>query len=147
MILKNQLASILQGKYGKYDEWWYSNITRPLLSLPKCSGYNLLGWGKVKKKTKKGRKPKRRKRKKLGIVALCKEAKEFLSRYDEKVKQLPECDLIAFAEVAEGEGIKVRTAYQNFISHCLKTQKGKDKFMKCVEMWNRMTPEEKKKWS
>jgi len=149
MTLKNQLASILQDKYGRYDDWWYLNVTQPLLSLPNCPGYNLIGWGKVKKKSNRGRKPKRKKRKKLGIVALCKEAKQFLARYDKRVMELPECDLIAFAEVSEGEGVKVRTAYQNFISHCLKTQQGshREKFMKCVEMWNKKPPEEKKKWA
>jgi len=99
-ILKAQLANILLGKYGdRFDDWWYANVTPLLMSIPTCPSGNLIGYGKPKKKKKKRRKGKARRRPKVGIVMLCREAKEFLARYDDRVKQLPECDLIAFAEV------------------------------------------------
>lgn len=81
----------------------------------------------------------------MGIVKLCREAKEFLSRYDDsgKVKKLPECDLIAFAEVESGDGVKIRTAYHEFIKKCVRNYSGsmKERMRICAQKWH----EEKKK--
>lgn len=140
-ILKAQLANILLGKYGdRFDDWWYANVTPLLMSIPTCPSGNLIGYGKPKKKKKKRRKGKARRRPKVGIVMLCREAKEFLARYDDKVKQLPECDLIAFAEVEEGEGVKIKTAYHEFLSKCMKEVSGsqKEKLKKCAEKWREL---------
>lgn len=140
-ILKAQLANILLGKYGdRFDDWWYANVTPLLMSIPTCPSGNLIGYGKPKKKKKRRRKSKVRRRPKVGIVKLCREAKEFLARYDERVKQLPECDLIYFAEVEEGEGVKIKTAYQEFLSKCMKEVSGsqKERLKKCAEKWREM---------
>lgn len=141
-ILKAQLANILLGKYGdKFDDWWLQNVTPLLMSIPTCPSGNLIGYGKPRKKKKKRRKKSKvRRRPKVGIVKLCREAKEFLARYDERVKQLPECDLIYFAEVEEGEGVKIKTEYHEFLSKCMKEVSGsqKEKLKKCAEKWREM---------
>lgn len=139
-ILKAHLANILLSKYGvKFDEWWYQNVSQLLMSMPACPSGKLIGYGKPKKK-KRRRKSKSRRRPKVGIVKLCKEAKEALAKYDENVKKLPECDLIYFAEVEEGEGVKIKTAYQEFLSKCMKEVSGsqKERLKKCAEKWREM---------
>jgi len=139
-ILKAQLANILLGKYGdKFDDWWYQNVTFLLMSIPTCPTGKPIGYGKPKKKKRK-RKSKVRRRPKVGIVMLCREAKELLMKYDERVKQLPECDLIYFAEVEEGEGVRIKTEYHEFLSKCMKEVSGsqKERLKKCAEKWREL---------
>lgn len=134
-IIKNNLASLLLDLYGKHDDWWYNNIVPFLMSLPPCQGYSVVGWGKVKSRGKKGRK------KRYGIVKLCKEAKNFLAKYDEKVRNLPECKLIEFAEVvSEGDFAKRNNQYTEFMSKCLKEETGpmQQRFPKCIEKWREL---------
>jgi len=142
ILLRNRLAGILRGKYGdKFDDWWYNNVTAPLMSMPNCPSGDFIGFGKPKRQKRKRKKAKKtRRRPKLGIVGLCKEAKEFLIKFDERVKDIPECDFILFAEVSEGEGVKVRTEYQQFLTECLKTVEGsqKEKFKKCALKWREL---------
>jgi len=136
-ILKNHLATIILDKYGnKIDEWYQQNITVPLLSIPECPVGKLIGYGVVKKRKRK-RKSSKRKPKGIGIVALCKEAKEFLEKYDPKVNELAECDLIEFA-FAEGE--KKLTPYQEFIKKCSaelkdEVKSAKERLVICAQRW------------
>ncbi|MHC1625417.1 MAG: hypothetical protein ACXQS2_05395 [Methermicoccaceae archaeon] len=114
------------------------------MRIPQCPTGNLVGFGKVRHWKRKRRK-KRKRLPKIGIVELCKEGKEFLAKYDDsgKIKDIPECDLIKFAEVESGDGVKIRTAYHDFIKKCVREHQGsmKDRMRICAQKWH----EEKKK--
>lgn len=138
--LKNDLAQLILDKYEEKggdvtDNWYQLNVAMPLLSIPECPE-SQIGFGKVIKKRRK-RKSKRRtkKIKDIGIVALCKEAKEFLAEYDKRVLELKECDLIEFAPVV---GVKKLTPYQEFMKKCLAEHKklpNRERFSICAKKW------------
>jgi len=139
--LKNSLANILLGKYEERggsvnDEWYQLNVVLPLLSIPECPETEI-GFGKVKKPKKKRKKSKRRtkKLKNIGIVALCKEAKELLAEYDKRVLELKDTDLIEFAPV---EGVKKLTPYQEFMKKCMAEHKdlpSRERVSLCAKKW------------